>query len=97
MVILVLLAIVLLIILIVLIFLRNRIKIAIELIEEGSIAVGHMMSTLFFLLVPFLWHLLLLGWFLLVCVYLASSGEKQYKMDLGQMEDGKDCTVCEYC
>jgi choline transporter-like protein 2/4/5 len=36
-----------------LIFFRTRIKIAIELIEEASIAVGDMMSTLFFPIIPF--------------------------------------------
>ena len=79
---LIILAVVLLIILIIVIFLRKRIKIAIELIEEGSIAVGHMMSTLLFPLVPFLWQFLIVGWFLLVAVYLASSGVAEYKIDL---------------
>jgi choline transporter-like protein 2/4/5 len=41
------------IILVLLIFFRTRIKIAIELIEEASIAVGDMMSTLFFPIIPF--------------------------------------------
>jgi choline transporter-like protein 2/4/5 len=43
----------LVIILVLLIFFRTRIKIAIELIEEASIAVGDMMSTLFFPIIPF--------------------------------------------
>ena len=82
MVFLILSAIILLIILIILIYLRKRIKIAIELIEEGSIAIGHIMSTLFFPIVPFIWQALLLAWFLVVATYLASSGEAQYKIDL---------------
>ena len=75
-------AIVLLIILIIVIFLRKRISIAIELIEEGSIAVGHMMSTLFFPIVPFVWQFLIIIWFVVVAVFLASSGESQYRVDL---------------
>ena len=75
-------AILLLIILIIVIFLRKRISIAIELIEEGSIAVGHMMSTLFFPIVPFIWQSLVIGWFLVVAIFLASSGEQQYRTDL---------------
>ena len=75
-------AILLLIILIIVIFLRKRISIAIELIEEGSFAVGHMMSTLFFPIVPFIWQFLIIIWFVLVAVFLASSGVAEYKTDL---------------
>ncbi len=46
------------IILLVLIALRARIAMAIELIEQGSKAVGHMFSTLFFPVLPFLLHLI---------------------------------------
>jgi len=62
--------------------LRKRISIAIELIEEGSIAVGHIMSTLFFPIVPFIWQFLIIIWFVVVAVFLASSGESQYRVDL---------------
>ena len=86
MILLVVIAIVLFIILIIVVFLRKRIKIAIELIEEGSIAVGHMFSTLFFPLVPFIWELLIIVWFFVVAVYLASSGVAEYRVDL----EGKD-------
>ena len=75
-------AIVLLIILIIVIFLRKRISIAIELIEEGSIAIGHMMSTLFFPIVPFVWQFLVIIWFVIVAVFLASSGVAEYRTDL---------------
>ena len=89
MIFLVIMAIVLLIILVVLIFLRKRVKIAIELIEEASIAVGHMMSTLFFPLVPFIWQFLIIVWFVLVAIFLASSGVAEYKIDLNGQEDCK--------
>ena len=75
-------AILLLIILVIVIFLRKRISIAIELIEEGSFAVGHMMSTLFFPIVPFIWQFLIIIWFVIVAVFLASSGQPEYRTDL---------------
>ncbi|TRY64316.1 hypothetical protein TCAL_04623 [Tigriopus californicus] len=71
-VLLIILAVVLLIVLIILIFLRKRIKLAIELIEEGSIAVGHMMSTLIFPVVPFFCDLVVIAWFVLLAAFLAS-------------------------
>ena len=89
MIFLVIMAIVLLIILVILIFLRKRVKIAIELIEEASIAVGHMMSTLFFPLVPFVWQFLIIVWFVVVAVFLASSGVAEYKIDLNGEQECK--------
>ena len=41
------------------IFLRKRILIAIALIEEGSKAVGHMFSSLFFPIIPWLFQVIL--------------------------------------
>ena len=43
---------------IVFLFFRNRVAIAIELIEEGSIACGQMLTTLFFPPLPFLFQVL---------------------------------------
>ena len=40
------------------------------------------MSTLFFPLVPFLLQVIAVGWFMAVGIYLASSGERQYKFDV---------------
>ena len=82
----------LLILLIILIFLRKKIKIAIELIEEGSHAVRGMTSTLFFPIIPLLLQILVVGWFMLVGVYLASSGEAQYRLELNDCPDSK-CTI----
>ena len=59
-------AILTLIILLFLIFLFSRIRIAIELIEEASKAVGSMMEVLFFPIVPFLVEGLVILWFLVV-------------------------------
>ena len=43
-----------------------------------------MMSTLFFPLVPFVWQFLIIVWFVLVAVFLASSGVAEYKIDLNE-------------
>ena len=68
------------IILIILIFLRSRISIAIELIEEASKAVGSNMATLFFPIIPFLSQGVVILWFCLVASFLASSGEAEFKV-----------------
>ena len=46
--------------------------IAIELIEEAAIAVGHMMSTLFFPVVPFLMEVVFVIWFIVVAAFLGT-------------------------
>ncbi len=51
------------------------------MIEEGSIAVGSIMSTLFFPVVPFLLQLIWIGFFVLVALFLASSGEQKYVVE----------------
>ncbi|XP_046403794.1 choline transporter-like protein 2 isoform X2 [Ischnura elegans] len=68
------------IILLILIFLRNRIRIAIELIREASRAVGSVTSTLFFPIVPWLLQLVALAWGLSVALYLASSGKPEHRV-----------------
>ena len=62
----------LLIILLLLCFMFTRIKIAIELIEEASIAVGDMMSTLFFPIIPFIMEVIFVAWFFAVAAFLSS-------------------------
>lgn len=68
------------VILIVLFFLRSRIRIAIELIEEASKAIGSNMATLFFPIGPFLGQVLTILWFTLVAVFLATCGGPQFKV-----------------
>jgi len=63
-----------LVILCLFIFLWQRIRIAIALIEQGSKAVGQMFSSLFFPIIPFLLQLVVVAWFLLVALFLASWG-----------------------
>ena len=68
------------IMLVILIFLRSRIKIAIELIEEASKAIGSNMMTLFFPIGPFIGQGLVIIWFCLVASFLASSGQAEFKV-----------------
>jgi len=68
----VILSIILVVILLILIALRQRIQIAIKLIEQGSKAVSHMMSTLFFPIVPFCLHLFVIACFLTIAILLSS-------------------------
>ena len=74
----------LLIILLLLCFMFTRIKIAIELIEEGSIAVGHMMSTLFFPFIPFVMEVIFVAWFFTVAAFLSSWNEEVMNSILSQ-------------
>ncbi|CAD7677636.1 unnamed protein product [Nyctereutes procyonoides] len=66
------------ILLLMLIFLRQRIRIAIALLEEASKAVGHMMSTLFYPLVTFVLLLICIVYWAMTALYLATSGQPQY-------------------
>ena len=69
----------LVIILLVTLFLRKRIGLAIALISESSKAVGSIMSSVFFPILTFLLQLVVMAWFVAVCIYLASSSEQEYK------------------
>ncbi|XP_068238990.1 choline transporter-like protein 4 isoform X3 [Palaemon carinicauda] len=64
----------------VLIFLRKRINIAIALIGQASKAVGDIMSTLFFPIIPYIMQLIVLGFFCVVALYLSSAGKAQYRI-----------------
>ncbi|KAG7172869.1 Choline transporter-like protein 5-B-like, partial [Homarus americanus] len=66
--------------LLVLIFLRKRINIAIALIGQASKAVGDIMSTLIFPVVPYLLQLIFLALFCVVGVLLASAGKTEYRI-----------------
>ena len=77
------------IILLVTIFLRKRVKLAIALINESSRAVGSILSSLFFPLVTFVLQLVVMAWFVLVCIYLASSSQQKF-----QIMNGTSTTEC---
>ncbi|XP_061169657.1 choline transporter-like protein 2 [Saccostrea echinata] len=61
-----------------LIFLLNRICIAIELIKEGSRAIGNMIFTLIWPVFPFFLQLIVVGYFGFSSVYIASIGDQKY-------------------
>jgi len=69
------------------IFLRQRIIIAIKLIEEGSHAVGQMFSSLFFPILPWLFQLIVFGFFLIVSLYLSSWGVQDYRVAIKNDEN----------
>jgi len=92
----IILGIIFLVIVLLFIFLRQRILIAIALIEEGSRAVGQMFSALFFPIIPFLCHVVVVGWFLVIALYLSSWGEQEYRVTF---KDGAapDCSSHPEC
>ena len=67
-----------LILLLLFIALRQRINIAIKMIEEGSKAVGQMCSSLSFPIIPFTSHALVAAWFVGVAMFLSTSGEEEF-------------------
>jgi len=79
-----------LIMLVIIVFLRNRIRLAIRIIREGSKAVGHVCSTLVFPIIPFLFQVLAMGWFLTVAMFLASSGIPEFRVHVPE-EDREEC------
>ena len=76
----IILGVITLIVILVLMFLFTRIQIAIELLEEASKAVAQMPATLFFPIGPFLIQILVILWFVVVGMFLATSGTKEYKV-----------------
>nr|XP_034302598.1 choline transporter-like protein 2 isoform X2 [Crassostrea gigas] len=69
--------IILLIAVLILLFLCSRIRIAVSLIKEGSRAVGTMMFTLICPIFPFFLQIVVIGFWLTVAVFLASTGRNQ--------------------
>lgn len=68
------------VIVLMLIFLRNRIRIAIALIGHASKAVGSIMSTLLFPIFPWVFQVLVIGYFAAVALYAASIGKSTFKV-----------------
>ncbi|XP_031415081.1 choline transporter-like protein 5-A isoform X2 [Clupea harengus] len=63
-----------------LIFLRNRVQIAIALLQEGSKAISYMMSSLFYPIVTFCLLAVCISYWAVTAVFLASSAEPVYKV-----------------
>ncbi|XP_051988295.1 choline transporter-like protein 2 isoform X2 [Xyrauchen texanus] len=76
----IILAIVELIIILLLIFLRNRICIAVELVEEASRAIGYVMSSLFYPMFTFFLLTVVIAYWAVTAVFLSTSSEPVYKV-----------------
>ncbi|XP_066508594.1 choline transporter-like protein 5-A isoform X2 [Hoplias malabaricus] len=63
-----------------LIFLRNRVRIAIALLKEGSKAISYIMSALFYPVITFVLLVICISYWAITAVFLASSGEAVYKV-----------------
>ncbi|XP_053099926.1 choline transporter-like protein 5 isoform X3 [Hemicordylus capensis] len=85
----ILLCIVEVVIILMLIFLRNRIRIAIALLKEGSRAIGYIMSTLFYPIITFILIAICISYWAVTAVFLATSGEPVYKVMANQ-------SLCKY-
>ncbi|XP_050389089.1 choline transporter-like protein 2 [Patella vulgata] len=81
---------VLIIFILVLIFLAKRICIAIELIKEGSKAIGQMMFTLLWPITPFLLQILVFIYWGSSAMYIASMGPAEYVVNETQTQEGVD-------
>ncbi|XP_069497998.1 choline transporter-like protein 5 isoform X3 [Ambystoma mexicanum] len=77
------------IIILMLIFLRNRIRIAIALLKEGSRAIGYIMSALFYPIITFILIAICISYWAVTAVFLATSGDSVYKVMANQ-------TLCKY-
>ncbi|XP_065083197.1 choline transporter-like 2 isoform X3 [Ochlerotatus camptorhynchus] len=78
--ILVILSILLVVLLLVVLVLRKRIVIAIALVKEGSKAVSAIFSTVFFPIIPWAMHILVIAFSIVVGLYLASIGEPIHRV-----------------
>lgn len=74
----IILSVVLAILLLMTLCLCTRIRIAISLIKEASRAIGHMISTLFWPILPFLLQLVVVSLWACIAVYLATSHQAMY-------------------
>ncbi|XP_039518664.1 choline transporter-like protein 2 isoform X2 [Pimephales promelas] len=76
----IILAILEIIIILLLIFLRNRIRIAVELIKEASRAIGYVMSSLFYPIFTFFLLTIVIAYWGVTAVFLSTSSEPVYKV-----------------
>uniref|UniRef100_A0A8C3YF87 Choline transporter-like protein n=1 Tax=Catagonus wagneri TaxID=51154 RepID=A0A8C3YF87_9CETA len=63
-----------------LIFLRNRIRISIALLKEGSKAIGYIPTTLIYPVLTFIFLSICISYWAVIAVYLATSGVPIYKV-----------------
>ena len=69
--------------------LRERINIAIKMIEHGSKAVSHMLCSLLFPVIPFILHCIVIIWFVVAGMYMASIRVKKFTVYYDEDEVGK--------
>ena len=74
----IILSIVFIVLFLIILVLRKRINLAIALIKEASRAVGSMISTLFFPIIPWILQLFVFAWFVAVALFLVSNGTAKY-------------------
>ena len=84
----VILSIIFVVVLCLFIALRQRINLAIRMIEHGSKAVSNMLSSMFVPIIPFLLHAVVIVWFVGVGCYMASIGEQEYNISYDEDESG---------
>ncbi|XP_072560177.1 choline transporter-like protein 5-A isoform X1 [Paramormyrops kingsleyae] len=68
------------VIILILVFLRNRVRVAIALLKEGSKAIGCIKSSIFYPVVTFLLLAICTSYWAVTAVFLASSGDAIYKV-----------------
>ena len=69
--------------------LRQRIAIAIKMIEHGSKAVSHMLCSLMFPVIPFILQCCVIVWFLVAGMYMSSIRVKKFTVYYDEDETGK--------
>ena len=84
----VILSIIFIVVLCLFIALRQRINLAIRMIEHGSKAVSNMLSSMFVPIIPFLLHAVVIVWFVGIGCYMASIGEQEYNIYYDEDETG---------
>ena len=68
--------------------LRERINLAIKMIEHGSKAVSNMCTSLFVPIIPFVLHAGVILWFVAIGCYMASIGKQEYNIYYDEDERG---------
>jgi len=86
------------IVLLVLIALRNRIQIAVELLEQAAKAVGQLCSSIFWPIFPFVLHVLVVLWWVAIAMYLTSAGTQIHTVNhISAIPPPDSCFANENC
>ncbi|XP_045333834.1 choline transporter-like protein 5 isoform X1 [Leopardus geoffroyi] len=82
-------------IILMLIFLRERIRISIALLKEGSKAIGYIPTTLVYPLLTFIFLSICISYWAVIAVYLATSGVPVYKVITPEGQCKHENTTCD--